>query len=285
MMRFSCKQINQFGSKDRKPGALGGCPRQWGARYLDGVKPEFLEEPLVFGIKFHNVCASLVATGRMPTPSTLQPGVVMTEYDCAPDGQLGKMGRSAIIHLPRSRVEETGLVFKEFIVEAQWLFQWTTSQGITVEIDLRPDVCADSMLVDLLDWKSTSDKRYALKSIGDDVQANVYAVGLMRHFGRSAVIGRWVYVEKKAPFRSWPVDAMFHQEKAEAWLHSHIDKTIELMAEFKTIKASAMDLPGFVEACEGVGKRCDFAGQCLGAVGPKSSLITHDQITRYLRGE
>jgi hypothetical protein len=281
-MRFSVKQINMFGALVRKPGALGGCPRSWGARYLDSIKPDYLDENLVFGIKFHNACASLVSTGRMPTPATLQPGVIMTEYDCAPDGQLGKMARSAIIHLPRSSVPETGMEFKKWIVEAQWLFPWTTTQGITVEIDLRPDVCADSMLVDLLDWKSTSDKRWALKSIVDDVQANVYAVGLMHHFQRQTVIGRWVYVEKKAPFRSWPVDGMFHHEKTTRWMHENVDATLELMHTYKEMGLSAFDLPGDIGACEGVGKRCDFEGPCLGPVGPKSSkLITIDEVLRY----
>lgn len=280
-MRVSAKQINMFGARVRKEGAIGGCPRSWAARYLDGIKPEFLNENLVFGIKFHNVCASLVATGRMPLPATLQPGVVLTEWDVIPESIFGKMARSALLHLPRSLVPETGQVVRTWQVEREWVFEWTTRNGLTVEVDLRPDVCADSMLVDLLDWKSTGNKRNALTSIIDDVQANLYAVGLMRHFGRDCVAGRWVYVEKKGSHRSWPVEGTFHKATAEAWLHENVDGTIELIHMMREHKPSAMDLPGDGRACLDVGMWCDYAGPCLGPMGPRESLIPLQDILRY----
>lgn len=285
MMRISAKQINMFGAKVRKEGSLGGCPRSWAAYYLEGNKPEFLDPNLVFGIKFHAVCEALVMTGRMPQPGVLQPGVVLMSEDVKPDGLLGKMGRAAIIHLPRTRVPETGDVIREWQAEKEWLFEWTTSHGLTVQVDLRPDVCADSTLIDLIDWKSTSDKRWALKSIIDDVQANLYAAGLMIRFDRQNCAGRWVYVEKKPPHRSWPVDGIFPRGRTEAWLHENIDATIELVHTMREMKPAAMDLPGDVLACEGVGKRCDYEGPCLGPVGPRESrLITLEEITRYKEG-
>ncbi len=281
-MRVSAKQITMFGARVRKEGSIGGCPRSWAAYYLDGNRPEFLNENLIFGIKFHACCAAMVETGRMPEPAVLQPGVELTEYDVLPESIFGKMARAAIIHLPRSSIPETGEVFRTWDVEQEWLFGWTTRNGLEVEIDLRPDVCADASLVQLVDWKSTGDKRNALKSIVDDVQANLYAVGLMRHFGRTMVLGRWVYVEKKGKHNSWPVEGMFHQATSEAWLHENVDKTIEAIALMReTPGLKAMDLPGDDNACNGEGRWCDFAGPCLGQLGPRPSVIPLEDIVRF----
>jgi hypothetical protein len=285
MMRVSAKQLNMFGCRTRKEGALDGCARKWAAYYLDGNKPDFLPEPLVFGIKFHAVCAAMVKTGRMPAPGVLQPGVVLMADEVAPDGLFGKMARSAIIHLPRTFVKETGDQIRAWQTEQEWLFPWTTTRGTEVQIDLRPDVCADSTLVDLIDWKSTSAKRWALTSILDDVQAQLYASGLMIRFNREVCAGRWIYVEKRAPHKSWPVDGIFHRAASAQWLHHNVDPTIDLIAMMREHRPAAMDLPGDVLACEGVGKRCDFGGHCLGPVGPKESrLITLEEIVRYKEG-
>jgi len=282
MMRVSAKQLNMFGCRTRKEGALGGCARQWAGYYLEGNKPEWLDPNLVFGIKFHAVCAAMVQTGRMPEPHVLQPGVVLMADEVKPDGLFGKMARAAIIHLPRAQLKETGDIIREWQAEQEWLFEWTTTSGLTVEVDLRPDVCADSTMIDLIDWKSTSAKRWALKSIVDDVQANLYAGGLMIRFNRSSVFGRWVYVEKKPPHRSWPVDGIFPRQRTEEWLHENVDRTIELIHMMREHNPSALDLPADIEACEGVGKRCDYMGKCLTTVGPKDSrLITLEEIFRY----
>jgi hypothetical protein len=271
-----------FGELRRKLGALDGCPRKWAAYYIEGNRPDFLGEHLVFGIKFHAVCASLVATGRMPEPRVLQPGAILTPTDCAPDGILGAMARSAIRHLPRSTVPETGDVIREWQVEKEWLFPWTTGTGLQVQVDLRPDVCADGTLIDLLDWKSCGGPRYALKSIVDDVQANLYAAGLMQRFGRDCVRGRWVYVNRTPSHKSWPVDGIFPWKETEAWLHENVDRTIELIHMFREMRPAALDVPGDIEACNGEGRQCDYAGPCLGQLGPREPrLITLAEIVRY----
>jgi hypothetical protein len=286
MMRLSAKQITMFGVRTRKAKQLGGCPRQWAAYYLEKLRPAFLAPQLVFGIKLHKVCATLVQTGRMPSPGELQPGVVLTPEECAPESQLGCMARKAMMHLPRSIVPETGDVIRAWIVEAETHFMWETDQGLQVEIDLRPDVYSDGLLVDLIDWKSTSDKQWALKTLLDDVQANLYALGLMQMLKKHTVSARWVYVEKKTPFKSWPLDCIFHYEKTSAWLHENVDATIELIHTLReTPGLAALDLPAEPEACEGIGKRCDYMGPCLGPVGPRESrLIQLETINRYREG-
>lgn len=219
----------------------------------------------------------------MPLPSTLQPGVELSPEEVLPESHLGRMGRAALIHLPVR-------TYGEWTVEHVGAFPWTTSKGVEATIDLRPDLASAPLGAPLLnylvDFKSTSNRRYALKTLVHDVQANVYSAGLM-HLGATSVLARWIYVDKKT-YAAWPVDAVFHPEKTHAWLHENIDPTIELIHTIREAgNIRALDLPGDEEACGGTGRFCDNAGKCL--VGPVGSLpprlISLDEITRFKQGQ
>lgn len=280
-MKVSVKQINLFGPLQRP--SIGGCPRAWGFAYLDGFKPEYLAPPLVDGIKFHAVCASLVAEGVMPQPGALQPGVVLGVEEVLPESHLGRMGRAALIHIPHREVPDP------WIVEHVGSFPWTTAKGVEALIDLRPDLTSapigDATLNYLVDFKSTSNRRYALKTLLHDVQANVYAMGLM-HMGATAVLARWIYVNKK-DYSSWPVEAVFHREKTEEWIRENVDATIELIHTIREAgNIKGLDLPGDEEACGGAGRFCDHGHRCLGPVGAHPPrLITLDEIVRFKEGK
>jgi hypothetical protein len=287
-MRISVKQINLFGPLQRP--SIGGCPRAWGFSYLDGFKPDFLAPQLVDGIKFHAVCASLVEHGRMPSSGSLQPGVELTPEEVLPESHLGRMGRASLIHLPqRQPLDSRDTEFQPWVVEHVGSFPWTTSKGVECTIDLRPDLASaplgDATLNYLVDFKSTSNRRYALKTLLHDVQANLYSAGLM-HLGATSVLARWIYVSKK-DYSAWPVEAVFHREKTEAWLHENVDPTIELIhtiREAGTIKG--LDLPGDIEACGGVGRFCDHEARCLTILGARPPrLITLDEIVRFKEGK
>lgn len=277
-MRISCKQISLFGPL-LKP-SIGGCPRSWGFQYLDRIKSEWLAPQLVEGIKFHHVCASLVSTDRMPAAGILQPGVELTADEVLPESHLGRMGRAALVCLP---VREYG----RWVVEHVGGFPYRTGKGVDCTIDLRPDLASEPLgeptLNYLVDFKSTSNKRYALKSLADDVQANVYAAGLI-HLGATAVLARWIYVDKKT-YASWPVEHVFHPAPVNEWLSKNVDPTIELIQTFREANLHGLDLPADLDVCGGVGRFCDHAERCLtGPVGPAPSLITLDEIVRYKNG-
>lgn len=285
-MRISVKQITLFGPLQRP--SIGGCPRAWGFAYLDRLKLDFLPPQLVEGIKFHAVCASLVDTGRMPAPGVLQPGVVLTPDEVLPESHLGRLGRAALVHIPRRDYPpEPG---RPWAVEFVGSFPWTTSKGVEATIDLRPDLASrplgEPTLNYLIDFKSTGNKRHALKTLLHDVQANVYSAGL-HHLGATAVAARWIYADKKT-YASWPVDAIFHPEKTAAWLHENIDATIELIHTIREAgNITALDLPGDEEACGGTGRFCDHGlKHCL--IGPVGSLpprlISLDEIVRFKQG-
>jgi hypothetical protein len=286
-MRISVKQINLFGPLQRP--SIGGCPRAWGFAYLDKLKPEWLAPQLVEGIKFHAVCASLVEHGVMPRPGVLQPGVELTAEEVLPESHLGRMGRASLIHLPR-RDPYGANNPAAWTVEHVGSFPWTTSKGVEATVDLRPDLCSaplgEPTLNYLVDFKSTSNRRYALKTLLHDVQANLYAAGLMHH-GATSVLARWIYVSKK-DYSSWPVDAVFHLERTHEWLHENVDATIELIHTIREAgNMTALDLPGDIEVCGGVGRFCDHAERCLkgpvGALPPR--LITLEEIVRFKEGK
>lgn len=277
-LRISVKQLNLFGCKERPP--IGGCPRAWGFSYLDQLKPDWLAPQLVAGIKFHRCVGSLVVFGRMPEPGVLQPGVELTPKDVEPEGHFGRMARAALICIP---VREYGTWVSEHVGS----FQWTTTNGVECTIDLRPDLAsapiADPTMNYLVDFKSTSNKRYALRSLLNDVQANTYSAGLIT-LGAASVLARWIYVDKNT-YASWPVEAVFHPERTLAWVHENVDATIELIHTICNQGGlRALDLPADIEACGGVGRFCDHAERCLtGPVGPPASrLITLEEVTRFI---
>lgn len=282
-MKISVKQLNMFGCRERPK--IGGCPRSWGFRYLDKLGPEFLSPPLVDGIKFHACMEALIASDKMPEPRGLQPGIWLTSDDVTPEGRFGRMARAALIQLPRRE-------FGKWTCEYVGSFTYTTTNGVTVTVDLRPDLVSeldengqhDPTMAYLVDFKTTSNKRYALKpaDLLLDVQANVYSHGLMLR-GATSVLARWIYVDKKT-YASWPVEAVFHPEKTAQWLHDNVDGTIELIHTVREMGGlAALDLPADIEACGGVGRSCDHAFRCLiGPVGPlPSRLITLAEVTRY----
>lgn len=289
-MRISVKQINMFGALN--PQAIGGCPRMWGFHYLDGRRLDWLPPQLTDGIKAHACFESLHRDGVMPEPKELQPGVHLTAQDVLPEGHFGRIARAALIHVPRR--DERFSVAELWVHEHEGFFEWTTTKGITVEIDLRPDLMSviepgqDSMAY-LVDLKTTGNKRNALtddkgkKPLRDDVQANVYSHGL-HLLGASSTFARWIYVDRNT-YASWPVSRLFTPEKTEAWLHENIDATVELIYLFREHEGlTAMDLPGDENACGGTGRFCDHGNaHCLGPVGAKASrLITLNEITKYI---
>ena len=287
-LRISAKQINMFGARQLKEGRLGGCPRSWAAYYLDHFRPEFLDPALIDGIKFHDVCRALTMTGRMPAPRWLQPQVFLSLEDVAPDGHFGKMARAALVQLPEHFIE---VPFRErpiaWLAEQEWLFPWTTDKGVACDVDLRPDLCAfdEHALLELVDFKSTSDKRYALVELKDDPQANLYAFGLMKRFGRDVIRVTWIYVNKKT-LACWRIQSIMRLAEVEKWIHENLDATIELISVARDNKLRALDLPGDDTACQGQGFRCDFAGPCMDLWGPKEPrLITLDEIVRYKNGK
>lgn len=291
-LRVSAKQISMFGARVLKAGRLGGCPRSYAAYYNDHIRPEEMDQAFVDGIKAHAVAASLVKHGKMPAPAQLQPQVELTAEDVAPESKYGIWARKGLVYLPESFIQPghgaPKITREDWQVEQQWLFPWTTSKGVECDIDLRPDVCAwtERSAIELVDFKFISDKRYALDTLVNDPQANLYAYGLPLIAQRVVQVdASWIYTIKKAPHASWKLGSVFKVGQAEEWIHANLDATIELISVVRENKLTALDLPGDDSACQGRGFRCDAVDVCFDLWGPREPrLISLEDVLRYKNG-
>lgn len=259
-MKVSVKQLELFGTKTRRAGALNGCPRKHAFQYFERDLPRAPKnEAMQLGIDFHAACQALVETGRLPEQFPAESNV-------------GRMARAAFKHKQVLR----GVTWT---AEKEYTFPWTTLGGLSVDIELTPDLHTDSpapLLID--DWKSCASRKYSLKTLVDDVEANVYAVGGMTLWGRIACEARWIYVDKHT-YESWPIDHKFYLYVSRAWMHEELDGTIELLHTMWLMRPRALDLPHDVEACEGIGKQCDYLGHCE-PEKQRDTIITLEQVLR-----
>jgi hypothetical protein len=291
-LKISAKQINMFGQRFLKEGRLGGCPRSYAAWYVDHIRPEVKAPYLVDGVKAHRVTDSLLKTGNMPEPALLEPQVDLTAEDCLPESKYGIWARKALVWMPQNYIvpvwADNVIPRRDWITEAKWSFPWTTGKGVECDIDLRPDACAwaPESMIELVDFKYISDKRYALTSLTDDSQANLYAFGLMYLQDRPWTNAHWIYTVKKPPHSAWSLGCVFKREPTEQWIHDNLDATIELISVVRANGVHWEDLPGDDTACQGRGFLCDMADKCLDLWGPKEPrLITLDEIVRYKNGK
>lgn len=253
-LRVSVKQIKMVGPATKLPGALGGCARQWVAYYLDKLQPEFKAQALVDGIAFHKACAELVEFGELRTVT--------------PESFFGKMARAGYGIMPRG----------DWLAETVSKFPWTTQAGTECTIDLRCDLRGVGRFGD---WKSTSARKWALKSLDDEIQARVYAHGVMLEDDTDTADASWIYVCKR-DLSAWIVPGIFHRESNEKWLHREIDRSIDLIAILRELAPTFTQLPRELDACESVGKFCDVAGHCFKNDG--EHLISAEELLRYRRG-
>src|SRR5690606_39242654 len=122
-----------------------------------------------------------------------------------------------------------------------------------------------------------------VKFLRDDIQARVYAHGLMQFWREVKVTARWVYGSKKfkptEQPKTWIVEHTFERAETRAWVEKNVWPTIQVMntirAAFEAGKLdSTLLVPHNVDSCEHVGKFCDALGHC----SFQSSPITLDRL-------
>jgi hypothetical protein len=110
-----------------------------------------------------------------------------------------------------------------------------------------------------------------IKFLADNIQARVYAHGLMQFWREVKVTARWVYGSKKfAPTerpKVWIVEHTFHREDTRRWVEENVWPTIQVMNTIRAaFEAGRLDstllIPHNVDACEHTGKFCDALGHC-----------------------
>lgn len=234
------------------------CPRKWAFHYLEGV-PQVEGEALAIGNAVHADMKALI-TGK-PTKH-------------GPETFIGKMCRALFAEYVKN---ESGRHVSEIV-------RYVDLPEYKLNVQLRADYLDRPKF---RDWKTTGapsrhatlpapgggKKFWALQSLENDFQANIYAFLLMRsHWrGQDPVEAEWCYVSKKfkdgqTP-RVWSVPHVFTYVAAKAWFEHYVLPTADLIRDMRTawhekLLDKARLVPHNPKACEGSGLFCDAAGHC-----------------------
>jgi hypothetical protein len=254
LLRVSVKQLEM----------AYNCPRKWAYHYLEGV-PQVEGEALAVGNAVHAEMKRLIL-GEPP-----QHG---------PESFVGKMCRELFPYAKN----ESGRHVPEIVKQVHL-------PEYKLKVDLRADYLDRPTFKD---WKTTGapyktatlpvpgggKKFWALQSLEDDFQANIYAFLLMREHWRGQVDyvdAQWCYVSKKfkdgqTP-KTWTVEHRFWYEDTLSWFETYVLPVAELIRSMreawneKTLD-SARIVPHNPKACEGQGTFCDAAGHCAFKTSP-----------------
>jgi hypothetical protein len=270
--KISASQIKMF-----HPGA-GGCPRKWALHYLAKV-PRLPGLALTDGIRLHECIAQhfhLSAdewTKRWPT--FWQPGLSSEDQARVKTAQLAL---AMIAQTPAGGMpplsETTDMLEVPELDTSVWI---------------KPDLQRDRKI--FVDWKTTSavskksewclqdPKWYEgatyikadVKFLKDEIQARLYAHGLMSLWHEVKIQARWVYGSKKfgptdSP-RVWIVEHTFQRAETREWVEANIWPTVRVMntirAAFEAGKIdSALLVPHNGDSCGHTGRFCDALGHC-----------------------
>lgn len=243
---------------------VAGCPRRWTLHYPCGM-PRLGGPALDFGIVLHKALEQLSDntrewpwprhwTGKEPTE---------TERDRA---KAAVMAQAMFHHRPGTM----------FVTEPEYFMP---DEVLGVEFYVKPDGHADRNV--FIDWKSTSatsrasdwvlgDKDH-VKPLRLNVQANLYALGLMQRWGTKWIDAVWVYGSKKfnpgSTPKTWTVRHRFTLKAAATFYDEVIRPTAQVMLKIREgIASGAIDspllLPHAGSSCEFQGKFCDVVGHC-----------------------
>ncbi len=260
LLRVSVKQLEM----------AYNCPRKWAYHYLEGV-PQLEGEALSIGNAAHDQMKRLILGEAVRF---------------GPETFIGKMCRELFVYAKN----ESGRHVPEIIKLVE-----LPEYGL--KVDLRADYLDRPTFKD---WKTTGaptkgakrptpgggKKFWALQSLENDFQANIYAFLLMREHwrGETQLKAEWCYVSKKfkdgqAP-KTWVVEHTFHWAAALSWFETYVLPVAELIRDMRAAWAEktldrARIVPHNPKACEGSGLFCDAAGHCAFKTSPA---MTYQQL-------
>ena len=277
--RVSVSQIKMF-----HPDA-GGCPRKWAMHYLSRV-PRLPSPALTDGIRLHDCIRDHfhlspeawrqrwptfwtpdLTTAEQARVKTAQLALAMIPH--TPPGNMPPISESTdMLEVPEI---DTAIYIKpDLHRDRRWFVDWKTTAARTKKSDWclqQPDFWGDL----LTEEEILALARKGVKFLQDDIQARVYAHGLMQLWREVRVTARWVYGSKKfkpteTP-KTWIVEHTFERAETRAWVERNVWPTIETM---NTIRAafdqrkldSTLLIPHNGDSCEHTGKVCDALGYC-----------------------
>ena len=277
--RVSVSQIKMF-----HPDA-GGCPRKWALHYLSKV-PRLPSPALTDGIRLHDCIRDHFHLSpdewRKRWPSFWTPNLSATDearvktaqlalamIPSTPAGDMPPISESTdMLEVPEI---DTAIYIKPDLHRDRKIFvDWKTTSARTRKSDWclqEPEFWGD----DLGEAELQALANRGVKFLRDDIQARVYAHGLMQLWREVRVTARWVYGSKKfKPTETpkvWIVEHTFERAETRAWVERNVWPTVETM---NTIRAafeqgridSTLLIPHNGDSCEHTGKFCDALGYC-----------------------
>jgi hypothetical protein len=291
-MRFrtSVSQIKMF-----HPGA-GGCPRKWALHYLSRV-PRLPGQALTDGIRLHTCLDQLRKLApeewAKRWPLYPEPGMTREQLAIVKTAQLAMAmsqhtpaGNMPVVSEPTYMLDvpeiDTAIYIKPDLTRDRRVFvDWKSTSAVT----RKSEWCVQSptfYLTGNQDGTPVSEstmvglRKLGVRFLQDDIQARVYAHGLMQQWREVRITAKWVYGSKRFELgdepRTWTVEHTFERGETRAWVERYVWPTVEVMntlrAAFEQGKIdSTLLVPHNEASCEGVGKFCDALGHCTDKLG------------------
>lgn len=271
--RISASQLKMF-----HPGA-GGCPRKWALHYLAHV-PRLPGVALADGIRLHECVADLFQMSDVAAWEKKWPTFVSL------DAPAEQQARAKTAQLALAMAGEAPGGNMPPVVESTDMLE---VPELETAFYIKPDWHRDHAI--FVDWKTTSATsrtsewclqdpewykgartiRADVKFLKDDIQARLYAYGLMLLWHEVKIRARWVYGSKKfdpgqRP-KVWIVEHTFHRPETRDWVEKNVWPTVRTMNTIRAaFEAGRLDSPLLVphhgEACGFTGRFCDALGHC-----------------------
>lgn len=278
--RLSASQLKMFHPDS------GGCPRKWALHYLARV-PRIPNQALADGIRLHECIADLFTLGATAWEQKWPVFV-------APDATSDAHARAKTAQLALAMAEQAPAGKMPPTVEGTDMLE---VPELDTAFYIKPDWTRDHAV--FLDWKSTGapnfrspfclhdtalwpdgvvpetiffrGERHRVHWLKNDIQARLYAYGLMQLWHEVRVKARWVYGSKGFELgqrpRVWIVEHTFERAETRDWVEKHIWPIARTM---NTIRAafesgrldSALLVPHAAESCGYTGRFCDGLGVC-----------------------
>jgi hypothetical protein len=274
--RISASQLKMF-----HPDA-GGCPRKWAMHYLAHV-PRLPGDALTEGIRAHE-CIAQFLSGPREDWERAWPLFVRLGADRDQDARAktAALALAMAEHVPAGTmppiVEGTDMLEvpeldTAFYIKPDWARREAAGGSVFVDWKTTGSVSPTSEWV-LQDRAWYADGRTipaTAKFLEDDIQARLYAYGLMQLWHEVRIKARWVYGSKRFDLgqrpKVWIVEHTFHRPETRAWVEKHVWPTVRTMNTIRAaFEAGALDSPLLVphhgDACGFTGRFCDALGHC-----------------------
>lgn len=279
----------------------GGCPRRWALHYLAKV-PRQTTEALLDGIMSHECLDDHYKLSERDWLAKWPAEFTGTEASLVEHkrAKFAALSVAMLHYAPHSKMPP--------ISEADYMLD---IPQIDTSFYIKPDLWADREI--FVDWKTTGGlnkkyvfalqqpdfwapmpeppktllfrgKRKPLRMLRDDLQARLYAHGLMQRWKTREITARWVYGSKKfkpgVTPRVWTVEHTFRRQDTAEWVEQYIWPIAQSMNTIrKAYVEKKMDTPLLVPAvpdsCEHTGHFCDAMAHCGIVNNPSPISIKH----------